>query len=166
MWGFGCLRAAVPQSQKQVDGACNDGVSHIKLDIDASAVNGNKLMSHPRFYGGLLLTSVACGSARLLNYLLCPLSSRHSLCFLTMKIKKSLWGCSWWYCTERKTAKMKRWKIILPWGGKKSVGIKGIRTCHEGEMKSKKNLQQQAKQLLQCLLGHGLLMKKQRKNAD
>ena len=52
-------------------------------------------MSHPRFYGGLLLTSVACGSAQLLNYLLCPLSSLHWLCFLTMEIKKkSLWGCT------------------------------------------------------------------------
>lgn len=66
-------------------------------------------MSHPRFYGGLLLTSVACGSAQLLNYLLCPLSSLHWLCFLTMEIKKKeFMGMYFVICTERKTAKMKR----------------------------------------------------------
>lgn len=48
------------------------------------AVNTNVLMSHPQFNGGLLLTSVACGLAGLLNYLLCPLSSLHPLRFLTM----------------------------------------------------------------------------------
>lgn len=96
-------------SQKQVDWACNDGIPHIKLNIDASAVNGNKLMSHLRFYGGLLLTSVARGCARLLNYLLCPLSSLHWLCFLTMGIKKKeFMGMQSVICTERKTAKMKR----------------------------------------------------------
>lgn len=137
MWGFGALRAAVPQSQKQVDGACNNGISHIKLDIDASAVNGNKLMSHPQFYGGLLLTSVACGSARLLNYLLCPLSSRHSFCFLTMKIKKSLWGCR----------NRQRWKDEKEscHGDEKKCWDKGDKDVSWGRNEIKKNhLQQQA----------------------
>lgn len=139
MWGCGPLRAAVPHSQKQVDRACNDGTSHIKLDIDASAVNGNKLMSHPRFYGGLLLTSVACGSAQLLNYLLCPLCSLHWLCFLTREIKKRVYGDAVTDMHWKENGKDEKMKKNLAMGRKKSVGIKQIRMCHEGQIKLKKN---------------------------
>lgn len=94
-------------------------------------------MSHPRFYGGLLLTSVACGSARLLNYLLCPLSSLHWLCFLTMEIKKSLWGCSWWYALK---GKWRRWKDEknLAMGRKKKCWDKGDKDVSWGRNEIKK----------------------------
>lgn len=84
LWGVGHLRSAVFPRQKQVDGARVDGISPIRFDTQTSAANLNMLTSLPWFYGGALLTSVACGFARLLNYLLCPLSSLHWLRFLTL----------------------------------------------------------------------------------